>query len=217
MARCAICEHPKRAAIEAELDDALTSVDGMSALASRYALTVGQIKRHPGHPPAEAVQAPQAKPTRKPAAKVKASKPTPAKEPAKPPRKVVAVRPPPVDPEPDEDDEDDEAPVSGKRALQHAREHVRDLCVALKTADGDDKLELRKAITTAISTQGRLERAEMERVSRILKSPEWKRIETALISALRPFGGKVLRAAGEALAKLDAQDAADADPNARAA
>lgn len=184
MARCTICEHPARAAIEAELDGALASVDSMSALATKYDLTTGHIRRHPGHPPAAPVASPSGV------------------------RRPLAVVPAPND------------KTSGltkkgdKRALEHAREHVHDLQRALETAVDDDRLELQKALTQAIGMQGRLERADAERVSRILRSPEWRRVESALLGALKPFGSKVLKAVGEALAKLDVEDA---EPEARAA
>lgn len=191
MARCAICEHPNRAAIEAELEEALTSADGMASLAERFELTIGQIKRHPGHAPAEP-SAPRPKPV------------TPASSTTKPLPRKAAARPVPPSQEPEEEAA---AEPRTRRALEHAREHVEELQKALQaTVDDDERLELRKALTTAIGTQGRLERADQERVLRILKSPEWKRVEGALIAALKPFGANVLRSAGEALAKLGEDD-----------
>lgn len=199
MARCTICEHPKRAAIEAELDGALADVDALAALAEKFSLTTGQIRRHPGHPPGPSVAPAKAV---RPKADVTATASV-APRPRAP--ALAAVAPP--------EDEDDEA-APDKRALQHAREHVLDLREALRNAAVDDKLELQKALTQAIGMQGRLERADAERIARILKSPEWRRVESTVLAALKPFGPKVLRAVGDALAKLEAEDT---DTEARAA
>lgn len=161
----------------------------MAALATKYGLTVGQIRRHPGHPLASSAPAPT---------------PPPVKAP-RPARKAAPRR------------EADEAPPSNvlpltdapQRALEHAREHVHDLREALRSARGEEKLELRKALTTAISTQGRLERADAESVSSILKSSDWADIRAALVETLRPWP-EALAAVGRRLTEIDRRRAVSA-------
>lgn len=92
----------------------------------------------------------------------------------------------------------------GKGALEHARDHVRAIQKSLLDRPLD--LDLRKALTQAIGQLRQAERDEEARTARILKSAEWKRIEEAIVSALKPFGSKPLQAVGEALARLDADE-----------
>jgi len=207
--RCAICEHPKRAAIEARLDVALSDPDKLAELATEYELKVGTIKRHPGHPPGGPVAAP-ARPVRKVAP---AAPPAPAPEPSAsavappalvvgPPAFVAAERAAAAGPS-------SPAPHDGKSALEHAREHTSELRRSLIAAAADDKASIQRLLTHAIGVQGRLERAEALkveakeraqalRVKAILKSPEWKEVERRIVDALRPFGPDALRAVARA-------------------
>lgn len=95
-------------------------------------------------------------------------------------------------------------PAQAKGALEHARERVSLLYKALDGRAED--LELGKAMDKAIATLGRLEHLEEVKVARILRSPEWRRIEAAFTEALKPFGAAPLRAVHEALAELEATE-----------
>jgi len=198
--RCAICEHPKRAAIEARLDVALSAPDKLAELAAEYDLKVGTIKRHPGHPPGGPVAAP-ARPVRKvaPAAPV-APAPEPSASAAAPAPPALVVRPPAfVASEGAVAPTSSSTPHDGKSALAHAREHTSELRRSLIAAESGEKASIQRMLTHAIGVQGRLERAEALKVEAILKSPEWKEVERRIVDALRPFGPDALRAVARVL------------------
>lgn len=215
MARCAICEHPSRAAVEAELDAAFASADGLSALADKYALKLGALRRHRSHITADSAA-------------------TTAPPPAAPPVKPTVTAPPLVvgtpayvaavsAPVTAAAGEEEPPPESGERELQLRPGVARDLArqqitrlqaLHRQAVESDQPLPLRldiektmaRAITGLARLNGELGPAD---VTRILASPDWAEIRGEMVATLKPWPD-ALEALGKALQQLEQRQAAQA-------